>query len=322
MISTIVAICLFFLVVVCVIGALMQFVDSEPVNGLVLGVLATIAFVGGYWFQTHQVVPTQYVGVSKSTVSQELTGPFSAGLVKKPFFGSVYKFPASTSYEKCEQYTPAIKGSYGVTVDLCFYYDVAHVDWLAEIRHTGSLDAGYIMTVWRNSVVSGVARSVKDYTPEELSDRRMEVEAALFENIAPWFNERGISLVRISFKDWVFTSEVVGQSFDESIVSQRKITEQTALFEAAKISREREMYEADTALLVAERQKESINLLGLTGDAAVQYLWIKALTDADKAPDVLILGTSSTPVSIPIERPNLSREAISIQQSPPVEQAP
>lgn len=293
------AVVLFVGFVVVLVWALIQFSDNEMIEAIILAGIAIVCFGGGWFFQTYRIVTTQYVGVSKATFSQKLDGLYPAGLVSKPFFGAVYEYPASTSYERCEQYTPAIKGSYGITLDLCFYYDTSHVDWLKEIHRTGSLDANYIMGVWRNSVVGDVAKSVKDYTPEALSDNRSEVEQSIFENISPWFNERGVSLVRVSFKNWDFTSEEVAKSFDASIVSQRKITEQTALFEAAKISRERELYEAETAKFVAERQKESLNLLDLEGDAAVQYLWIKALAENNKMPDVLILGASNVPVSIP-----------------------
>ncbi len=209
--------------------------------------------------------------------------------------------PSSTNYERCETYTPALKGSYGITLQTCFYYNVGQVDWLAEIDRTGQLDADNIMNVWRNSVVGDVAKSVKMYTPEALSDDRSVAEQAIFENVTPWFNERGVALVSLSFKNWDFTSEAVANAFDESIVTQRKIAEQAALLQAAKISREREEYEAETARLVSEKQKEALNLLGLKGSAAVDYLWIKYLTEKDEVPDVLILGRGGgeTPISIP-----------------------
>ncbi len=254
----------------------------------------------GFWFQTHRVVSTQYVGISRATISQALDGPHHAGLAPKPFLGAIYQYPSSSAFERCEQYTPAIKGSYGITLDVCFYYDTGNVNWLEEVNRTGSLDASRIMGVWRNSVVGDIAKSVKSYTPEALSDNRAEVEQRLFENVSPWFAERGVPLTRVSFKNWDFTSQEVAKSFDASIVSQRKITEQAALFEAAKISREREKYEAETAKMVAETQKAALNLLGLEGDAAVQYLWIKALAESGKTPDVLILGAGDAPVAIPL----------------------
>ena len=95
----------------------------------------------------------------------------------------------------------------------------------------------------------------------------------------------------------------MAEAFDESIVSQRKIAEQAALLKAAKISREREEYEAETAKLVATWQKEALNELNLEGQAAVDYLWIKYLTEKDETPDVLILGVAGAPVAIPLPEP-------------------
>lgn len=295
----------------CTIGlliwALAQMLDNNMGGAGILAVVAITCASTGLWLQTHRIIQTQYVGVSRATFSQELTGLYQAGIMAKPFFGSVYEYPASSNYERCERYTPAIKGSYGITIDLCFYYDTGSVDWLKEINYTGSLNANAIMNVWRNSVVSPVAKSVKEYTPEALSDNRSEVEQTIFENISPWFIERGVPLTRISFKNWNFTSSEVANRFDASIVSQRKITEQVALLEAAKISRKREKYEAETAKLVAEWQKEALDELGLEGQAAIDYLWIKTLSEQGKAPDVLILGTSGVPVSVPVnDKPPLA----------------
>lgn len=274
--------------------------EENVLAGFLVGIMAVV-FIGGIWFQTHRVVSVNHIGISRAMFSQKLRGPLQAGIVEKPFFGKVFEMPASTNYERCETYTPALKGSYGITLQACFYYNVGQVDWLKEIDRTGQLGAGNIMDVWRNSVVGDVARSVKMYTPEALSEDRSVAEQAIFENVTPWFIERGVPLVSVSFKNWDFTSEAVAAEFDQSIVSQRKIAEQAALFEAAKISREREEYEAETARLVSEKQKAALNLLGLEGAAAVDWLWVKYLTEKDEVPDVLILGRGGgeAPISIP-----------------------
>ncbi len=259
-----------------------------------------VCLVSG-WLLTHGRVPSQYVGVTKSLLSQRLDGPYKAGIVPKPFLGSVYTYPSSSNMERCEVFTPAIKGSYGITAEICFYVDASSVNWVEEINKTGTFDDNIIMTTWRNNVVGDVAKTVKPFTPEELNDKRDVVEADIFEQVNPWFATRGVVLNNISFKNWDFTSPEVAAAFDASIVSQRKITEQTALLEAAKVAREREVYEAGTALLVAEAHKKSVNMLGFTGNDAVQYLWIKALSDSQKVPDVLILGTQNVPVSVPLK---------------------
>ena len=295
---TIFAVVLFVVTVGLTFAALSAIVESETGGAIGFSAAGILCLIGALLFQTHTIIPAQSVGITKNSISQQLAGPMSPGVVSKPFFGKLYYYPWAASYEQCRPYTPALKGSYGITVDLCFYFNTQQVDWLQEVNRTGTLKAEEIINVWGNSVVGAVARSVKDYTPEELSDNRSEVESAIYENVLPWFTERGIPLTRVSFVNWDFTSPEVAKSFDESIVSQRRITEQTALFEASKISREREMYEAETSRMVAETQRESLNALGLEGDAAVQYMWIRMMQDANKVPDVVILGSSEQPVSI------------------------
>lgn len=262
---------------------------------------ALLAALASAWLLTHWIVPTQYVGVTRSTISQELDGMYQPGIASRPLLSRTYEYPASDKYERCEVYTPAISGSYGITVDLCFYYDLAKVNWIKEINTTGRLGENVIMDVWRNSVVGRVAEAVKDYTPERLSDNRGEVEAKLFANLKPWFDERGIPLVAISFKNWDFTSSTVGAAFDESIVSQRKIAEQQALYQAAVQSRLREEYEAETARLVATKQRMMLDELGLDGADAVNYLWIKMMIEQDDIPDTVILDTSGVPATVPVK---------------------
>lgn len=293
-----------FIWTIFVIWTIFALNEHDSVAAIIPILLTLVVVSSGIWFQTHQIAPVNHVGVSHSSFTQKLSTQQPAGIVSKPFFGSVYRYPAALKYERCEQFTPAIAGSYGITLDLCLYYNAGAVDWLQEIQRTGVLGAGPIMNVWRNSIVGDVARSVKAYTPEALSDNRSEIEQALFENVRPWFVERGVELVSVSFKNWDFTSKAVAEAFDESIVSQRKIAEQAALLKAAKISREREEYEAETAKLVAEWQKEALNELNLEGQFAVEYLWQKLFAEQGTMPDVLILGVGSAPIAIPLPVPD------------------
>ncbi len=273
--------------------------DKDNIAAGVLIILAVVAFAGAFWAQTHRIVSVNHVGVARSSFSQELSGPFPAGVVSKPFFGSVSEFPASTDMERCENFTPAIKGAYGITMDVCFYYNAGAVNWLTEIERTGLVNANGIMAVWRNSIVGDVARTTKDYTPEALSEDRSTVEQAIRESVNPWFTERGIELTRLSFKNWDFTDPTVAAAFNEGIVSQRRIAEEESKLKAAQKSRERELVEAQTALDVAKLQKEALNELGLEGQSAVDYMWIKALIELGKAPDVLILGGGGN-ISVPL----------------------
>lgn len=283
-----------FFVLVTLVVTIWSIVDYDLRALRIPGIIATVVFVVIAWFfQTHTIVPTQTVAVTRSSFGQQLSPPLESGLQSKPFFGSVHAFPSAESTEYCKTYNPSLKGSYGITVDLCYYINTSNVNWQQEIQRTGSLESDFIWNVWSNSVVSDVAESTKSYTPEQLSENRAQVENEVFENVFPWFNERGIPLSRVSLVNWDFTSEVVAATFDESIVSQRKITEQAALFEAAKVARERQLYEADTALIVAAAQQEMLNDLGFTGQDAINYLWIALYKEQETAPQMVIIPSGA-----------------------------
>jgi hypothetical protein len=291
----------FFLVFCAVVMAFVMFNRDE--KGVSIGsiVAAVVFLIAGIWFQTHRIVPTQYVGVSRNSISQKLDGLYPSGIMKKPFLSTIYYFPASSRFQKCEVYTPAIKGGYGVDLNLCFYIDASKVDWLAEINKTGSLNANVIMETWRTGVVEEVAQSVRSYMPEQLNENRGAVGDSIFKNVEPWFANRGIPLVATEFSNWDFSSEEVGKAFDASIVSQTKVSEQNALLEAAKVSRQRQMYEAETGVAVAEKNMDALKALGLnTPESIIDYLWLDWLGRAEKVPNTIILqtGEDKVPVSV------------------------
>ena len=155
MLFTIGAVVLFIVAAILAIRAIFSLAKGDKIFTVALAIASLLLIASAWWTQTHRIINTQYVGVTRSTFNQELDGLYQAGLVAKPFFGGVFEYPASSNFERCEQFTPAIKGSYGITLDLCLYYDTGNVDWMKEINRTGSLDANQIMSVWRNGIVKG-----------------------------------------------------------------------------------------------------------------------------------------------------------------------
>ena len=284
------------LAVLGLVGVVGLLNDREQTGAAVVGLITVVLFGIHIWFQTHTVVPTQYVGISRNLITQELGAPQHSGIASKPYLGTMHLFPAAGAGEYQTKYIASLDGSYGVWLDLYLYIDYANIDWRKEIELTGQLGANEIVTTWRNSLSVRVANTVNNMTPETLSEQRAVVESAIYNTMNEWFRERGITLVRVSFDDWDFTSEAVAAAFDESIVSQRKITEQIALLEAAKASRERELYEVETAMLVAQQQAEVFETLGLTGDQIVSYAWIQYFKDENVTPNVFTVGT--TPIAV------------------------
>ena len=264
---------------------------------MVVGII--ILLIGG-WFQTHTIVRANHVAVFKNTITQEFTNPRPAGFQAKPFFADINEFPYNTQTEDCRIFTPSISGGIGITMDLCFYIDTTNVDWRNEIDLTGRMNSEEIMSIWRNSIVSEVAKTVKIYSPQQMNANRYQIEADLYENVLPWFNERGIPLIAVSFRNWDFTSEAVSAQYDTMIKSQARIAEQEAMKEAAVHARERQLYEAETAIQVAEKQAQALEELGLEGNNAVMYMWTSLFDEQQTVPNLVIMsGGDDVPVAVP-----------------------
>lgn len=245
---------------------------------------------------TYRVVPTQHVGVSRSLITQELSPVQAEGVIRKPFFGTVHTFPASSNYEKCFSFKPALEGSYEVTTDVCFYIDAAGVDWANEIRLTGHLGAEEIFATWRNQTAVGVADVFRSYAPEGLTADPLAADGALNTTMLEWYESRGVPLNRVTLAYWDFTSAEVAAVFDQSIASRRKVNEQEALLEAARIQRSREIYEVETVRLVAEERQGVYDALGLSAKEAIEYQWILLFEQQERVPSTFIVNMSSNPI--------------------------
>jgi hypothetical protein len=270
----------------------------RPVRAWALVIAASVAcFMIAYMFQTHRIIPRNSVAVFKSTFTQELTEPRPAGIQGKPFFASTHTFPYNTQTEYCDKYTPSIQGGIGVWLEVCFYFDTTNVDWAKEVDTTGSYDASKIMGVWRDSVVSEIATSVKGQTPKNMNVNRANIEASMFESVYPVFNERGVPLTRLVFRDWDFSSDEVAKTYDESITAQARIAEQEALFEASELARKRELFEAETNTLVAQEQSRALDTIGLEGGDAVMWMWQRLYAEQQTVPEMVITN-GGAPVAV------------------------
>lgn len=294
---TVFAVFLFILgLVAIVVGVL----TSNKV-GIGIGLIsAAFLFLGGHWMQTHRVVGVNTVGIAKNTFTQEFTSQQESGLIDKPFFGSVTTYPASTDFEQCDRFTPPIKGSYEIIIDYCGYFDQSQTDWVAEINSTGKFTAKEIMAVWRTGVVGAVSAVVSDKTPDQMNTERAQIEEDIYLAMHSWYAERGIVLNRGAFKFWDFSSEAVGAAYDESIGVQRKVAEQDALFAASEKVRIRELYEAETLQLVGAEQLKAAQIMGISEDDIVEWLWMQYFRESGTAPDYMVLGSGNSEPAIAV----------------------
>lgn len=304
------------MIILVILAAILAFLALCLVGyGLVEGSLPTgvaglVLFVvfGGvmWWGQTHVSVPVNTVVVTRNRITQELSEPLHPGLRQKPFFASIHKFPSAGSYPLPANFTPAIEGGIGVTLNTVMYIDTSAVDWAKEIDRVGTLDSAAIMKVWRDSVVRDVAEVVKSKNPSSFNSESLAIQGEIYLAINPWFEGRGIKLHNISLTNWDFTNPEVARAYDQSIEAQAEIARENSLQQAAVVQRERLLYEATTANLVSAEEAKAVDQLGLvTEGAKIQYLWIRAMRENGDLPDNVVLDLSSVSqdgvtVSVPL----------------------
>lgn len=293
----------FFVLVLIFLGLTLAALVEEwgKVGFIVLGLLFGASSTGWIYSATHRVIPHNNVAltVTASEVSTKLQGP---GLAKKPLLASFRYFPSASQAELCQKYTPSVKGGYGVNIDLCFYFDASGVDWSSMVSRYGTTDTGTIYKRWQNQLSPFIAGSTKEFTPAELTDERAKVSSIIRESITPWFVDESVTLSRVALTNWDFSNPDVGAAFDKAIVYQNLVTEENARKAAAEVSRGRQLYEVETANLVAKEQSKVLVNLSLEDDMAkVQFLFMQQLFTNPEALKAVVLnvGGSGTGVSLP-----------------------
>jgi hypothetical protein len=206
----------------------------------------------------------------------------------------------------CQNFTPSVKGGYEVKLTTCFYIDASNIDWAIQFKKYNNPDVNKIVEVWGNQIAPSIAGVVKDYTPQQLTYEREAISKGIFKSVQSWFESEGIVLRSAQFVNWDFTNKDVGAAFDQTILANTKQAQEQALFEAAKVRRDRELFEADTRVQVANRvatgQKDAMQVLGIKSEESVlQWFMIQWLQGLPTPPANLILslGGGSLPVAVP-----------------------
>jgi hypothetical protein len=134
---------------------------------------------------------------------------------------------------------------------------------------------------------------------------RDAVSSAVYDNVNPWFSNEGITLNRVSLKDWDFTNKDVGKAFDETIVAQTLQAQAQAKYDAAIVERKQQLYIAETQGLVmkqlAQDQYEAMRKLGvISEDSVIRWLTIQWLKNLDKTPNNVIVNTGGNAVPVTV----------------------
>lgn len=280
----------------------------EKIIGTVFFFLGIVFCIWGFFFSmTHRVVPVNERGIVYDATTGSIVGePRGSGLTSIPFFGSrIVTFPASINYQACQDFTPSVKGGYEVKLTTCFYIDASQVDWVLQFKRYNQFEVAKILEIWRNQVAPNVAGAMKEYTPQQLTYERDTISQVILKSVKPWFDKEGIPVNSVSLVNWDFTNKDVSAAFDQTILANTKQAQEQALFDASKVKRDRELFEADTRVQVANRvatgQKDAMQVLGIKSEEGVlQWFMLQWLQGLPTPPGNLILSLGEKlPVAVP-----------------------
>lgn len=274
--------------------------DAGRLAQAIIAVVATLFFVMMWYFSaTHAVVPmyTSAVVVDKTT-SKIVGNVREPGLLEVPLLGSaVYYYPAATNAERCEDFTPSVKGGYEVSLKLCFYLNADKVDWPNQISRYNRPDWDNLWAAWANQLAPLVAKGIKDSPPQDLTNKRDTVSDSIKSNVAGFFETEKVPLNSLSLRNWKFTNPDMQKEFDKTLIAQTQSATEQAGLDAAVIARQRELYVADTdvqkANKMAEGQRTAMKTLGISSeDGVIHWLTIQWLLGNKNAQSIIIDTTS------------------------------
>lgn len=308
------AILFFVLTIAAIVGTLVLFFNQErsvgkSATGVLVLVLALVFGAGWLYAATHRVVPYNARWIVMNTANQTVDGKVrEAGITTIPFATfEIHEFPGATAQPFCIDYTPALKEGYEITAHVCGTYDASTLDWQSQYRQHNFLTEGEMLAFWANQSKERVSAAVKGVDYTTITTNRDSVSLAIRNNLAPWFKENGLPVSNIQLSNWDFTSASVKAKVDEASAASLQSTIEQQKLEAAKISRERQLYEIDTSNLVLSQRGSALQALfgalGITDDNAKAYLaaqmtWSDWLKNPPPGTTVVV-GIGNAPVVAP-----------------------
>lgn len=285
---------------------------------IIPAVMLVCSVLGLSYSTTHRVVPANQRWVVINTLKGEVQGGVrKSGITKMPLIRDIHKYPGAQEQPFCIQYTPALKEGYEITVDICGNYDASILDWEQIYKAYNFTGEEQLLAHWVNQSKEVVSLAFVGVDYSKLTTERPQVSNQVRENLNPWFEDWGVSVSNIVLKNWDFTSEQVKLQVDRASSASMQKTIESQLLEAAKLARERQLYEVETANLILKERglglKDLISSLGIKDDSAkaqiaTQMTWYAY---AENPPEgvqiVLSVGSGgSVPVSIPIDFGNIT----------------
>jgi hypothetical protein len=296
----------------CIIAALL-FLRSRSfkLGSAIFGVLAILLGIGWFYGTTHRVVPPNQRWLIINTATGKIEGATrTSGITRKPFvLYQINAYPGAIQQPFCLDYTPALQEGYEIFVHICGVYDASKLDWAVQFTEHNFVNEEQMLSYWTDQTKENVSSSLKDVNYTQIVTDRASVSAKIRENLLPWFSDINVSVSNIQLSNWDFTNADIKTYVNQASAASMKATVEKQLLEAAKIARERQLYEVETAnLVLLERGKGLQTLfesLEITDDSSKAYLASQMTwyTYAQNPPTgtQIILGIGGNPIAVPIQ---------------------
>ena len=309
---------LFFVLVLVSLGITIHLVvsDERTVRWFSLFplALAVLFAFGWHYSATHRVVPIneRWVVVNKFKAEVE-GGVRKSGITGKPLLGTkILKYPGAREQPFCIDYTPALKEGYEISTKICGVYDASDLNWVKLYSQYNFVEEVQMLDYWANQSKELVSLALKEVNYTKISTDRAGVSSDIRDTLLPWFSDFGVDVSRLQLTNWDFTSAEVRLEVDRASAASMRSTVETQLLEAAKIARERQLFEVETAnLILAERGlglQDLIDSLGIEDDSAkatiaTQMTWFAYASTPPEGIQIILSvgGGGNIPISIPID---------------------
>lgn len=318
---------LFFILALAALGIALSLIVSDDNRLRLLSILAIAFFIlfafAWHFSATHRVVPINERWVITNKIKARIDGSVrSSGLTTKPLLGTkIIKFPGAREQPFCIRYTPALKEGYEIFVDVCGNYNAAGLDWVEVYSEYNFTEEEQMLEYWANQSKEVVSLALQEVNYSKITKERPAVSTKIREQLNPWFDQFGVSVSNIKMSNWDFTSEEVKKQVDAASAASMRTTVESQLLEAAKIARERQQYEVETANLILDDRANGLealfNQLDISSDnakaeLASQMTWFTLAQNPPEGVQIILSvgGGGNLPISIPID----------LEETPPPEE--
>jgi hypothetical protein len=247
---------------------------TTRVGAMFTGIFVVV-FVFLWWYSaTHRVVPPNQRWLIVNTATGTVQGEIrQSGLITKPFWlYKIMNYPGASEQPFCLDFYPGLQEGYEVLAHICGTYDAANLDWAQQYRLHNFTGEKAMIDFWSNQAKDPVRSVFHNITYVQINTDPVTVSTSVGQKFSEWLTTQGVTSKNVTLSNWNLTSKLVQDQVDQaSAASFQKTVEQQKL-EAAKVSRERQLYEIETAnQVLSARGKELETLfmsLGITDDAA------------------------------------------------------